>query len=116
MEGVKHFHAPTHEVAIYIAGDAERIAQECQAYCTRVGLCVSVTSCTFAYRYGRETGARVGLLNYPRFPKPADEIEARARELAEFLLERLDEGSCSVVTPSWTTWYTRRGDDEVVPK
>ena len=63
----------------------------CAAYCDSVGLCVTVTPTTFVYSHGREPGAIVGLINYPRFPKEPVDIRAYALTLAENLRGNLNQ-------------------------
>jgi hypothetical protein len=72
------------------------------------GLCVSVTEADFVFTGGLESGVRVGLINYPRFPKEPSEIFDTAVELSRFLIERLHQQSCSVVAPDQTMWLSRR--------
>jgi len=96
---------PTYNVDIFIAGELAQIEQHCQRFCAR-GLCVHVQPAEYVYTCGREGGARVGLINYPRFPKTALEIESVAWSLAEHLLDALSQRSCCVVTSEETTWIS----------
>jgi hypothetical protein len=58
-------------------------------YCDRVGLCVTVTPTTFCYTNGREPGAILGLIHYPRFPRddPAAYLREHAMALGQMALE-----------------------------
>lgn len=106
--------APTVQVDIWIAGDYQTIVNACLRYCER-GLCVHVTPTKFAYTHGVESGAKVGLINYPRFPcdpEPLLSLWEQALDLAEYLVEKLSQGSCTVVGPTQTVWLTRRRGDE----
>ena len=67
------------------------IERVCAAYCDHIGLCVTVTPTMFVYRNGREAGAIVGLINYPRFPKEPHEIRTHAMILATQLRDRLGQ-------------------------
>ena len=98
--------ASTYECRIYIAGDLGRIKELCQEFAWR-GLCVTVTPTTYVYTGGREEGAVVGLMNYPRFPTQREELDKSAKHLAKFLLGALYQKTCSVVTPDVTFWLTR---------
>lgn len=98
---------PSYSVDIFIGGDRPAAVQACREYCMK-GLCVSVTEADFVYTGGLESGVRVGLINYPRFPKPPEEIEDEAFGLARFLIERLFQQSCTVVTPKRTVFFSRR--------
>lgn len=102
--------APSAAWSIYVAGDIQAARAVCRAFCMR-GLCVTVEPTEFIYTGGAETGVRVGLINYPRFPATSAAIEAIAITLAEALIEGLCQHSASVVGPTTTTWLTRRPED-----
>lgn len=53
-----------------------------QKYVNKVGLCVTITPTTFVYKNGREEGAVIGLINYPRFPTTKENLEKTAEEIA----------------------------------
>jgi len=99
---------PTHVVRIYLSGPLEVIEMECRRFCLEVGLCVTVEPTRFIYTGGEETGAVVGLLNYPRFPKAPAEIDNTARELAVRLLEATAQHSVLIVEPGESIWITKR--------
>ena len=100
--------APTAEISIYIAGSIEAIREGCRSYCLDVGLCVTVTACDFVYTGGAESGARVGFINYPRFPSTGQVLMDRAEGLATFLMMRAHQHSASIVGPTETVWLSRR--------
>jgi len=102
--------APTWTVSIYLAGDIDVAKQVCREECFRAGLCVTVEPCEYIYTGGQETGYRVGLVNYPRFPATAESITTRALALASVLMLRTYQLSVLVVTPTETHWLTRRGE------
>ncbi len=106
---MKRLTVKTFTADIYIAGDIARIREICGEYCES-GFCVSIKPCEWVYTHGRETGAVVGLINYPRFPREFKEIKERAFELAEILIKGAHQGSCSIVFPDETTFISRRGD------
>ena len=93
---------------IYIAGDLDQARQVCREHCMSVGLCVTVEPVTYIYTGGEESGIRIGLINYPRFPTTRDELRAKTHELADVLMHRLCQHSYSVVGPDKTEWYSRR--------
>ena len=97
-------------VQIWMAGDYACAVQACREFTMR-GLCVSVTPADFVFTMGLESGVCVTLINYPRFPASAEQIESTAIDLATFLMGALFQGSCSVVGPNETTWLTRRPQD-----
>ena len=100
--------AETHSVSIYLSGPLHEIEQACRRECLSRGLCVTVTPTRFVYTGGEETGAVVGLVNYPRFPSTPAEIDARALDLAEKLVEATHQHSVLIVGPSGSTWSTKR--------
>jgi hypothetical protein len=97
----------TFEVKIYIAGDLSRIKDICQRYCA-TGFCVSVTPTTYVYTGGREEGAIIGLISYARFPESSSKIVDRAHDLAEMLLNKLGQRSCSIVMPDDTVYLSNK--------
>lgn len=102
---------PTYTAAIYVGfkhrdtsrvHDISEVEAICQAYCDDVGLCVTITPTTFYYTGGREPGAVVGLINYPRFPSDPVEIRRKALEIAESLREAHEQYAVSIVFPDET--------------
>jgi len=65
----KWLKADAYKIEIFIGGDHNKALDICEAFCTRVGLCVTVEPTTYVYSGGRCKGVRVGLINYARFPK-----------------------------------------------
>ena len=100
--------APTIRVDVFIAGDLDQAKQVCREFCFEKGLCVTVEPISYIYTGGEESGARVGIINYPRFPSDLEILRGQAHELATALLERLCQHSYSVVGPDKTEWLTRR--------
>jgi hypothetical protein len=74
--------APTFTAAIYIAGDLNAARATCRDFCM-TSLCVTIEPVEFIYTGGSETGVRVGLINYPRFPAEPDAIWPKAEALAD---------------------------------
>lgn len=97
----------TYWVWIYIAGDVREIKNICHEYC-EVGLCVTVEPLDFVYTGGEQSGARIGLINYPRFPSPKENIWTHAMELAGMLHSRLFQDSVLIMDADNTTWITRQ--------
>lgn len=95
---------------IYIAGDHREALRACRGFCER-GLCVNVSPTEYIYTYGQESGVRVELINYPRFPKKQSDINAIACELADTLCSALSQGSYTIVTPAETSFFSRRAQD-----
>lgn len=111
---IRRVETPSYEAAIYVAGDIHAAKQTCQAFVFSVGLCVTVTPTEFIYTGGRETGVRVGLINYPRFPAEPSVIFETAETLARVLIAELQQHSASVVATDRTVWLTRREEDRGV--
>lgn len=99
--------APTFFARIYIGGDLAFIKQVCRAFCGEKGLCVTVDPTTFIYTGGEETGAVVGLINYPRFPATNKVITDLACELADILMTECHQKSCTIMTPSDTVFLQK---------
>ncbi|MEI6731792.1 MAG: hypothetical protein WCK90_03875 [archaeon] len=71
-------------------------------YCDK-GLCVTVSPTTFIYKrtaedpIGREEGAVIGVINYPRFPSTRENIEKTAEEIASMCKDRYKQNRVSIV-------------------
>jgi len=102
--------APTIRIDILIAGDISQAKQVCREFCFEQGLCVTIESVSYIYTGGEESGVRVGLINYPRFPSDLGTITDTAKRLAHELMVRLCQHSYSIVGPEETQWFSRRGD------
>lgn len=59
--------APTWTATIFIAGQISEIEDEIRYFVLR-GLCVTLEPCKYIFKGGSEDGAKIGLINYPRFP------------------------------------------------
>lgn len=97
---------------IWVAGDYARAVQACREFCMSAPLCVTVTPTTYVYVGGAEEGVCVRLINYPRFPKKAEEIEQLAEQLADYLRGALCQHSYSIEWPHLTRWTTYRDQDK----
>jgi hypothetical protein len=105
--------SPTIRHDIFIAGDLARAKQICREYCFETGLCVTVEAVDYIYTGGEESGVRVGIINYPRFPAELPYLANKADQLAHRLLEGLCQHSFSIVGPRETEWFTRREENAV---
>lgn len=99
---------PTFRIDLWIAGEVAVARQACREYCTDVGLCVTLQEADFIYTGGLETGVRVGLVNYPRFPSTRNDLRAHGRALAVLLLDRLCQTSALMVDDENIEWLSRR--------
>lgn len=104
--------AATIQFQIFMAGDLAQAKQVCREYCFDVGLCVTIEPVDYIYTGGEESGFRIGLINYPRFPTTHDALYGRASELAEILMLRLRQHSYSLAGPVFTHWVSRRPADD----
>lgn len=100
--------ASSFSVRIYIAGDRHDAERICREFCFEVGHCVTVQDAQYIYTGGQEAGVVVGLINYPRYPKDATQIQSDAEALGRRLMEGLSQHSFSVETPTETIWFSRR--------
>ena len=98
------------EYVIFIAGDYARAVQLCEEFCLR-GFCVTCDPTKYIYTMGQEDGVRIGIINYARFPRSADELEACAFDLADNLLIGLNQGSYTVMGGGKSTFVSRRDED-----
>ena len=98
----------TYAVSIWLAGSVADATRICRQFCKEVGLCVTVTPTDFVYSGGAESGVLVRMVNYPRFPAQADEINKKAFDLARVLRDGLSQWSVMIETPTDTTWLTVR--------
>jgi hypothetical protein len=97
---------PTYQIKIYLSGSIEVAKQVIREHLLGHPLCVTIEPTTFIYVGGEEAGYVVGLLNYPRFPAPPNELNVRADVLAELLLKKTFQRSALVVNPETTKWIT----------
>lgn len=104
---IKNMMLPTYQIRIYLSGSIEVAKQIIREHVLENPLCVTIEPTTFIYTGGEEQGYVVGLLNYPRFPTPPNELNVRADMMAELLLAKTFQRSCLVVKPGMTTWITR---------
>ncbi len=73
----------------------------CNKFCDQ-GLCLSIAPIDYVYTNGHEKGARITLINYPRFPKEDQDIVAIATELGYLLMREFKQFRVSIVTPGGT--------------
>lgn len=100
--------APTIRYEIFVAGDYDRARHICREYCLEVGLCVTVEKVDYIYTGGEESGVKIGLINYPRFPVDKLELENKAFSLSQKLMIGLCQHSFTLIGPDKTEWFTRR--------
>lgn len=110
VKSTKVVSVPTFSVEIYLAGNMIDIERICAQFCM-IGLCVSIENVKYVYTGGREDGAVVRLVNYPRFPSDQESLRNRARELADKLMDECCQWSALLVDPERTEWRTRRPEE-----
>ncbi len=86
----------------------------CQYFVDEKKECISFTPTTYIYTNGFEPGVIIGFIQYPRFPKPEEEIHKRAMELAETLMLKLQQYKVSVVCPEGTYMLENDLGDDIV--
>ena len=74
----------------------EELKDLLQDYVDKTGFCVTVTPTNFIYTDGREPGAIIGLINYPRFPKTKNELKQRAEEIAKLCKQKYKQNRISI--------------------
>ncbi|MGR9441635.1 hypothetical protein [Rhizobium leguminosarum] len=104
---------PSFNIEVHMAGDINAATLFLQQEAARKGMCVTLTPQTFIYSGGREEGFRVGLINYPRFPKTPDELFGEARMIGLWLRAHLGQASFSIVTPRETTWISTKPESAI---
>lgn len=100
--------APTIRFDIFIGGDVANAKQVCRKFCFDLGFCVTVEPVDFIYTGGEESGVRVGIINYPRFPSDGAKLANIALDLAYLLRTALCQHSFSIVGPDETIWFSAR--------
>ncbi len=75
----------------------DKIRKWLQDFCNEIKLGVTLTQTEFIYVDGAEPGVIVGLINYPRFPKPIKEIKENAIAIAQGLMDLCVQERVSVV-------------------
>lgn len=99
--------ATSYSVDIFIAGSRQSATDAMREFCLR-GECVTIAEADYVFTGGLESGVRVGLINYARFPRERDQLWDRAIEIGRFLVERLHQQSCSVVCAHRSAFLSRR--------
>lgn len=114
---------PTYNVDIYIAGEYKKIKEVAGAYCQNHGFCFSLVKTDYVYTnrsplndesdlfFKTEEGAKITLINYPRFPITKAAMDDIAMRLAKQIADICGQGSFSIVSPDYTTLHSRRKDD-----
>ncbi len=67
-----------------------------QEYIDRHPLCVSITPTTYVYTKGREEGAIIGLINFPKFPTTIGKLEATALEIAMLCKDKFNQDGVAI--------------------
>jgi hypothetical protein len=101
---------PTYRVTIFMAGDIAQAKQVCREYAFALGFCVHIFPVDYVYTGGEEAGFAVGIIDYPRFPQPREELFDRAADLANKLKQRCCQRSYSIVADDRTIWFSEGGD------
>lgn len=100
------------EYRIFIAGNVDIIRQACRKFCSNVGLCVTVTPTHYIYKGGEEDGVIIGLINYARFPKGANELLETSQKLAEFVRVEACQESYTILGEGFSHWVSYREADQ----
>lgn len=68
-------------------------------YCGKHPFCFSVTPTTYVHTSGIEAGVIVGIISYPRFPRPVEELEQITLDVAELLRNKFKQHRVTVGFP-----------------
>jgi hypothetical protein len=71
-------------------------------YCDTNGACFSVTDIDYIYTHGSESGVKITLINYPRFPNSQYIILDNMIEVAKELKHIGNQKRCSIVSKDVT--------------
>lgn len=102
---------PTYTATIYVGGSYTTALEVCGRFCIDVEWCVTVEPLQYVWTHGGESGVRVGLINYGRFPAEPSRIWEVAEDLAVRLIEGLHQQTASIVAIDRTVWLSKRPDD-----
>jgi len=117
MYAINTTSVPSFQASIFVGtknkdtGEVKSLAdieEICQRYCDEVSLCVTVTPTNFIYTNGREAGAIVGLINYPRFPTISTAMHSTAIELADILLHEMGQYRVTVIIGTETIMLSNK--------
>ncbi len=108
---MKRVEVLTYTAQIYVGGDWHHAGSVARDFCDAEGLCVTVEPVTYLFTGGKCAGARVGLINYGRFPTEPHVIFMKAERLARLLISRLGQETASVVATDKTVWLSAREAD-----
>lgn len=70
---------------------------KCHDFCEVAKLGITITTTTYLYPGGQEPGFIIGLINYPRFPRPINHLRQMAIDLAEELRRELSQERVSIL-------------------
>ena len=101
----------TFTIAIHIAGDYGIAKALCKGFAWDSPTCVTINKQCFIYTGGTEDGVRIGLVNYPRFPKTEDYLLGQAMRLTKMLIKETHETTALIVTDNQTFWVHRERQD-----
>jgi hypothetical protein len=108
------FSTPVHRVCkawtvtLYIGGAAEIAKDELTRLAALEGACWSVEPTEFIYSGGREQGVIVRRIAYARFPVSVRQAQDEMLLIGYALMERLGQGSFSIVGSDESVFVTRR--------
>jgi hypothetical protein len=103
--------ADTYTIDIYIAGSPEIAKQVCDDYCWAEHFCVNVQEVDYIYTGGNESGVKIGIIQYPRFPKEINVLENRAFDIGYKVAEACNQWSFTIVSSGKTRFYSRREEE-----
>lgn len=94
---------------IYVGGDMRESETVCRGLCFPSGLCVTVEKVKYVFAGGTEEGVRIGMIQYPPFHEPEEELFNKAIKVGKAVAEANSQWSFTIVTNNKNIFLTRRG-------
>lgn len=98
----------TYWAKIFLAGPKNIAEQIIREFAFSGGVCVNLYETRYIYRGGEESGYVVELINYPRFPVEKSELQEKAKELADKLLDGTYQSSYTIMFSDFTQYFSKR--------
>lgn len=96
----------TFTASIYISTTKQEAISFLSKYFGNLGMCATVTETDFVFTGGREVGVCIGFINYPKYVSTPEDIAHTVIEIADKMLTKTYQRSCSVVCSDRTYYLT----------
>lgn len=109
---IKETKTTCHWAQLCMAGNLETAMQRIREHTTEHSYCVTVIPTEYIYKYGQESGFLVTFRIHPKYSDSTPtRIESLIRDLAEKLMNRLCQKSCSIMTSTGQTTLLERVEE-----